>query len=170
MMEKRQFVEAIEIISKHFGKQWSVESVSAAYEQVSTEALESLLAAQKRVYIEFPSIPQPPIGRIISLVTEEGKKRRMQQGTQIENNWNEQKVKGKYAPGFFFDAEKKNKHGKEAIFLMMGRLEGRLNDEAYIACLHRMSKEYPGCGWDDLANEVSLKPARAVLRESTVAP
>lgn len=164
-MDKRQFKEGINVISKHFGAEWPDESLSAAYDQVSSEAVEALIAAQKKVFLDFAPRPQPPIGKIVAVIVEEGKKRRMNQGVHIENEWTEQKVKGKYAPGIFFDAEKKNKHGKEAIFLVMGRLDGWLNDEAYIACLHRMSKEYPGCGWDDLAEEESLKPARAALRE-----
>ena len=163
-MEKRQFVEGIGVVSKFFGMEWPVDAINAAYEQVSNEAVEALKAAHKRVYLEFTPRPQPAICKIVAIINEEGKKLRMQQGAAIESEWNNQKRGAGQDARKFFDKEKSSKHAKESIFLVVERMEGRMNDNQYLACLDRMERKYPGVGWDTVADEERLRPAREALQ------
>jgi hypothetical protein len=171
-MEKHNFTEGIGLISKFFGATWPNETLAAAYEQVSSEAVEALMLAHKRICLDFSPKPQPPMARIVAIIKEEGNKRRMQAGVDIEDAWNKQKRGTGADARAFFNKEKSDKHARQAIKMINNRLEGKLNDEDYQKCLGQMAKDYPclgdgtphGIGWEELLRIEQLKAPREALR------
>jgi hypothetical protein len=130
------------LISGFFGSEWPTQALAAAYEEVRDEDHEILFAAHRRITLEFTPKLQPPLTKIVAVIKDEGRKRRQQYGTKIEEDWN----RTKHQPSRFGDSS--SKHSTDAMRLINGVLDGKLSNDQLVEGMMAMNQTYPGVGWD----------------------
>jgi len=143
-MDKRQFFEAITLISKFFGTQWPNEALGSAFESVALLPIEAMQAAHKRVYVEFPPKPLPAIKRIVSIVEEEAAKISQQAQAESVKKWELEKQK---SPENFGDL--RDNHKRKSVKLIDKILSGEMNKEQIAEACRHMETKFPGVGWKD---------------------
>lgn len=137
--------QALTHISKsHFGAEWPETAIRYVLDDLSTLPDSAMIAATKRVCMEFPPRLLPAIGKVVEVVKQESAKIFATQGARVEEHWS--KVKDKRGEETVLSRNPSSKfmeHAQKAVLVMMSDK----SREEKLDVFRVMERSYPGLGY-----------------------